>query len=535
MKSEDNEFMSALKEFGMLTENGALTNATTGDPCVNYFAKCGSHRGRAQNDVDSDLNAAWSDSPLTCLRIIYYLRMVTRKTMGFVETEKVQKGQGNRDEFRKGLVWLSNHHSPTLYANLHLVPVCGVWKDLWHADLLPHLSVEKVYELVKKGIEDQYNAALIAKYLPKIRSKKKTKNDRHRSLNQWGRGFCKFMGWNEQQYRKFKSDPEHKAHLYQRSMCGNEWDSLDFNSIPGKALFSLVSQKGKDGKTALERHGLEGKYLKWIQSKPTAKFTGYVFELLVALRKERKPSLIQTHTFNKQFEGLVELAKRDEGGLTGNVWCALDTSGSMSSIVTGKVSAYDICIGLGIYFSCLNEGAFADHVIMFDNTSSILKLSGTFCERAKTIQSASTAWGSTNFESVIDLIVNLRQQKPDIPVEDFPETLLVVSDMQFNPVNGNAATNYQRAMERLAAVGLPKMRIIWWFVTSRGKDFPSTVEDEGVTMIGGFDGAIVSLILGGEKEIVDQKTGEKRLLNAYENMLKALDQELLKQLVVVDE
>ena len=101
--------------------------------------------------------------------------------------------------------------------------------------------------------------------------------------------------------------------------------------------------------------------------------------------------------------------------------------------------------------------------------------------------------------------------------------------MQFNAVNGETAqTNYDAAMEKLAAVGLPKINIIWWWVTGRGKDFPSTLDDEGVTMIGGFDGSVVTLLLGGD-EVIDAETGEKRKPNAYESMLKALDQEVLRQ------
>ena len=39
--------------------------------------------------------------------------------------------------------------------------------------------------------------------------------------------------------------------------------------------------------------------------------------------------------------------------------------------------------------------------------------------------------GSTNFQSVVDEIVRIRKSNPNIPLEDYPSTLLVVSDMQF--------------------------------------------------------------------------------------------------------
>jgi len=526
------QFEAALKQFNVFTENGALSNASTGSALVNYFAKAGTYRNREQADVDKDLTSLWADSPLVTLRIVFYLRTVTRKLKGLLITEKVQKGQGSRDEFRKSLKWIVVNHPNVAYENLWLVPVVGCWKDLWHPDLIPAMDRNKVYELVKRGMEDSYNVGLVAKYLPRIKSGGKLKTDNKKLVNGWAKGLAKYLKWTEIQYRKFKSSGQYTAHQFQRDMCAGFWDKLSFNTIPGKALFSLVSKKGKDGKTALERHGQQDRYVTWLSKQPTAKFTGYVYELFHEAKAGKSLSLAQQMTFNKQFDGLIELAKKDEGGIKGNVWCALDTSGSMGSIVVGKISAFDICISLGIFFATLNQGPFKDHVIMFDAASYSKKIEGTFTDKVIQITSEKTAWGSTNFESVITHICDLKKSHPEIPVTDFPETLIVVSDMQFNPVGGNEQTNYQNAMKLLADVGLPKMKIIWWFVTGRGTDFPSTIADEGVTMIGGFDGSVVSLVLGGETTVVDKKTGKVRQLNAYENMLKALDQEVLLQLKV---
>ena len=528
-----NEFVNALKTFNVYTENGALTNASTGTPLVDYFAKAGSYKNRQQSEVDADMNNLWNESPLVTLRIIFYLRTVSRKEKGFVETEKVQKGQGVRDEFRKAVIWLSKTHADALYENIHLIPVVGSWKDLWHPSLVTVLDRQKVFALIKRGIEDPYNAGLVAKYLPAIKSGGKisaTNTDRL-AQNKFAKELARYLKMTPTEYRKFKSDKKYTAHSFQRQMCNGEWDKLRFDRIPGKALFNLINHKGEDGKNAFERHNQIERYTEWLSKQPVAKFTGYVYDLFNAAKVAKTPA--EKMTFNKQFDGLIELAKKDQGGISGNVWCALDTSGSMGSIVTGKTSAFDICISLGIYFSTLNTGSFKDQVIMFDNISYPKQLSGTFCDKVEQLTTEKTAWGTTNFDSVIEAIVKLRKERPEIPVADFPDTLIVVSDMQFNPVGGNEQTNYQSAMEKLAAVGLPKMRFIWWFVTAgKGGGFPSTVKDEGVTMIGGFDGSIVTMIIGGATKIVDAKTGVVRQLNAYENMLKALDQEVVRQIKI---
>ncbi|MGB1277912.1 MAG: DUF2828 family protein, partial [Nannocystaceae bacterium] len=274
----------------------------------------------------------------------------------------------------------------------------------------------------------------------------------------------------------------------------------------------------------------------WMSQQPTAKFTGYAYELYQAACKP-KLSLPQRLTYDRQFEGLLAQAKADRGGVTENLWCALDTSGSMGATVVPGVAAVDICLGLGLYFSALNEGAFKNHVVMFDSTSRVLELSGSFTERVAQLKKTRVAWGSTNFQSVIDLICQVRKQKPNVPVSDFPTTLLVVSDMQFNPVGGNTETNYQAAMKKLASVGLPKIKIVWWWVTGRAGDFPSTINDAGVTMIGGFDGSILELLLGQQEQ---QKTPEQAKQpqqaqpGPYDQMLTALDQELLRQVQISD-
>ena len=522
-----------------VNEKGAKALATSGKNSLNYFANIGTYRGRDLKEVAKDMSKAWKEDPLLALSILFYARMVTRKTKGGFESTKVQKGQGVKDEFIKGLQYVESNHPEILKKNLWIVPLVGSWKDLWYDSAnsghYHYIMPEEVYSLIKDYIrKDEYNRSLIAKYLPRIRSGKQVKNDRHKRMNKWALGLCSFLGWSQKDYRKFKSNPANVAHLWQRKMSAKEWDEIDFNKIPGRAISQMINNKGKDGKSALQRHGLETKFETWLDTQPIAKFTGYVYELFKQAQPYKLPSF-KEKLINKQFDGLLALAKADGvSGLQGNVWCALDTSSSMGCPVLPQsvLSAYDICISLGIYFSSLNEGAFKDHVVMFDDRSKVLKLKGTFVEKVKQISMASTAWGSTNFQSVIDEIVRVRKSYPEIPVSEFPETILVVSDMQFDPAGKNTETNYEHMMKKLTAVGLDKVKVIWWNVTGRSKTFTNKFDDNGVTLISGFDPAIISLILGGEKEKVDEVTGKVRALTPYENMMKALDQEVLKLLKI---
>lgn len=525
-----NAFVNQLQTEDTKTVNGALSNSSSQSKCLNYFFTCGNNRGRPEEMVFADMSSIFAEDPETAAMLVAYNRMISRKDS---ISGVMHKGQGQRDEFIKSMKYLEEIHPDIFNKILILIPEIGRWDDMWYDSPVTgyyhYMNVESVATLIEISLTSPKHSALIAKYLPKIRSKSNTKNDRHRRRNAFAKALCKQLGWSQQTYRKFKSNPTNTAHAFQRTMCEGKFDELEFNTIPGKALFNMITRTGKDGFNALGRHKQDVRYMDWVKAQPVAKFTGYPYELYKAARLG-SGNMLTRFTLDKQFDGLMELAKSDgTEGLNGNVWCALDTSGSMGCEVSKGITAMDVCLGLGLYFSSLNEGAFKDHVIMFDDESYEVKLEGTLCEKVEQLQKLPTAWGSTNFQSVINRIVQIRETHPEIPIEDYPTTLLVVSDMQFNPTGGNTETNYKRAVAKLNAVGLEDMKFIWWNVNSLyGSDVPSTKDDGGVTLISGMDGTIVSTILGGEQtKVVD---GEVIQLTPMDQMKKALDQPLLNRL-----
>ena len=96
-----NLFLEKVYTHNTFTENGALSNSTTGDPFLDYFSKCGTYRGRELDEVFADASRMYAISPELTLKMILYLRLITRKTKGFHHSSGIQKGMGNRDEFYK--------------------------------------------------------------------------------------------------------------------------------------------------------------------------------------------------------------------------------------------------------------------------------------------------------------------------------------------------------------------------------------------------------------------------------------------------
>lgn len=533
------------------TKNGAVSYASTGSELVDQFGKAASFIGRDISVVFDDQKRLWDENPEAALRFPFYLRLVTRQSKisrdKQFETEKVQRGAGIRDEAYKRLLWIAYNHPQRFYDNIWLLPFVGSWKDLWTLMFYDmeygssKLDQRAIYSIIADGLVNEFTADLAKKYLPRVRSTKKCKTPWAQKTNELAKGFVAFLnaslsdGFDYQDYRELKA--EGGAHKFQQLITAGRYDEINFKGIPGKALLNLVTGK------FLTNHGLSEKYTEWIKSQPIAKFNGYPYELGMKLKKPYMnwvvaPSLSTAAkiTIDKQFESLIQTAKKDEGAIKGNVWCALDTSGSMCSHISGKsdLTAYDVCASLGIFFSTLNEGAFHKNVIMFDSTSRVLQLKGSFTEMWN--QLPRDAMGSTNFQSVIDEIVRVRRSNPSIPVSEYPSTLLVVSDMQFNPSRGYYAcdedSNWEEAKMKLKSAFpeefVDTFKVIWWNVNGRyGSDMPSTLDDGGTYFFSGFDGSVISFLLGGEPV----KDGEKPHVPSMEEIIDtALSQEIFSYL-----
>ena len=554
-----NKFIDAAfdtKSAFTLTENGAKTLLTTSSAIVDQFGKAGNFRGRDIHEVFEDQAKIWAEDAELALRFPFYLRMITRKVKvnRDNETDKVQSGQGARDEAFKRLLWIAKEHEEAFYNNIWALPLVGSWKDIWTLmfyDIKEGLNIlnhNAMFEVIAQGLLCDTHVDLVKKFMPRIESKSKLKTEWNTITNDLAKEFANKMGLTYKEYNKTKSSGN--AHTFQKLICSRNYDKLNWNHIPGRALNLLVTSK------FLSNHNLKEDYTKWILEQPVAKFTGYVFELARKLREARGSRYGYTrgganvpievkHTLDAQFKGLVDKARAD-GNITENVWCCLDTSGSMNSAANGLkgVTCEDIASSLALFFSDLNTGAFHNKLIMFDNTSYPYDMQGdSFCDRIMNLPSVGC--GGTNFQSAVDEIIKIRKEHPEIPLEQYPTTLLVVSDMQFNPSNYSwygsprrEDTNYEYSVKSLKTVFpeefVDNMKFIWWDVASRygNTHYESDSLTAGCTFFSGFDGSIINMLLGNDAKVIDEKTGKTRQLTAEEVVIKALSQEILNYIVL---
>jgi len=323
-------------------------------------------------------------------------------------------------------------------------------------------------------------------------------------------------------YRKLKSSGT--AHQWQQLISRKEFDRIDFSKIHGRALSLLV--KGK----FLKNHGLVDKYQAWITKPETdaVKYTGFVHELFEPCHNYSSVvamPVYEQETINKQFNTLVK--KAGEQPMTKYI-VVRDTSGSMSNKTKGcNMSSGNVAKALALYFSEFLTGAFSHSWIEF-NRSALLHYWKGNTPIEKWYSDDSHYVGNTNFQSVINLFVRIKQQ--GVSEKDFPEGILCISDGEFDQTDVNK-TNVDVAKSTLLSGGFSQeyvdnFVIVLWNIpneyymgNSKTKFETYETECSNVFYFGGYSASIISFLSG-------------KVKNARELFDAAMDQEILNLIEV---
>lgn len=556
-KGTENQFLKeGLKETSVtFSGNGAKKYSTTGNDFVDNFAAISYFKEpRSYGEVAKDMELLWSQNPVLCLKLAVYIRLVTRKSKivkddGTVEELEVQRGQGLKNEGIMRMLWLAINQPNTFKANFAYFIAAGSWRDVFQMlslDLQYHgwegrkLDWNFFALVIGAGFVNPETTHLVRKYMPTIRTNKNCKTLEAQADTLIGRWLAKRFSPDLEKesaykaYRKMKS--EGKAHQWQQLISQQLYNSLNFDLIAGRALALLV------GSNFLKNHDLEEKYGEWIMAQPVAKYTGFVFELFAPLGSGYRCNHIEPYkeaTINAQFAQLVNTGK-DGVNTESSLLVVRDTSSSMTSKGRGcNVSAYDIGKSMALYFSEFLKGPFANSFAEFADKCKLHQWKGN-TPVDKYINDRCEAYGGTNFQSVIDLFINLKQR--GVKEEDFPTGLLLVSDGELNPArsrygSGNNSTNFQTAIRRLKEAGFSEeyvknFKLIMWDIpnyyygSGNAVKFEDFADAPNFYYLSGYDPSAVAFILG-----TKQKENSPR--NAEELFLAAMDQELLNRLRTV--
>lgn len=540
------------KEVETTSGNGSVKYKTTGDIFLDDFAQLANYRElREMDDIFYTMQKLCDVNPIIALRLTVYLRLITRAPFFKDKTLGVHRGQGLKHEYIGRLYFFAMNYPKIFKRNLDIFVAAGSWNDLFEllrTDLYYHGAhrfsrrlFATVIQYIVDNFKNENQVDLIKKYLPKINPSSKCTTPRKQANSIIGKLIAV---WNERgnvdkkkayaNYRSFKASG--KAHTWEQKISQQKYNEIDFSLIAGRALSKLVNSK------FLENHDLVKAYNEWLEKQPVAKFTGYPYELFKNLGDElsyngyyQRPTRLkpyQISTLNKQFEGLIETAKKDMNTETSFIVC-VDTSGSMGAKAVGTdVKSIEVAISMALYFSELLKGNFANTFLEFAEKTVIRPWNGDtpFNKWKNTPLSGECC--NTDFLSIAGLFVDLKRK--GYKESEFPTGVICISDGEFDEAPSNKS-NFEVFLETLRKGGfsnkfVDNFKLVLWDIPNGyydGKNvrpkFEGIADRPNFYYMTGFDPAGIAFLTGTKYTPSIPKTAEE-LFEA------ALNQELIKKI-----
>ncbi|HNV61442.1 MAG TPA: DUF2828 family protein [Candidatus Cloacimonas acidaminovorans] len=439
-----NGLIDAMYEETSFTEtaNGAKTLARTKSALVDFFAQAGAMRGKKDEALEL-FKRAFSEDNLIATRLLFYLR-------------DVRGGQGERDLFRNCLQYLGEQEKEVFEKIVKYVPEYGRWDDLFFDN-------EKVFEFIKKQIDSDVNSetpSLLGKWLKTINAS--SKNTREKAKFIAGK-----LGLTNIAYRRVVRFLRKKIQTVEELMSARKWSDIKYENVPSQASLLYKNAFTKHDKNRYEK---------------------YIDDVNNGEKKINASTLYPYQLYDKAFDGdnSVEALWKNLPDYTRgtNALVVADTSGSMEG------RPMSVSVSLALYFAERNKGIFKNCFISFSEDPKIHKIKGmTLRQKMNSIKLGDVA--NTNIQSVFSLILGTAI-KNNIPEEEMPETIYIISDMEFdNAVCGR--TNYEIIKRRYKESGYKKPNIVFWNVNGNGENLPSQDNEKGVTMVSGLSASTFSL------------------------------------------
>jgi hypothetical protein len=447
------------------TENGMKAWATSDSKVLDLFGKIGSSRGR---DLTPAFSAALVEDENLAVRVLLWAR-------------DVRSGAGERQTFRNLLRSLEAQNPALAGRIMHKVPELGRWDDLFaYRDATNRKNALRMYaDALMNG------DGLAAKWAPRLTSSKKAntpgKLEKLKNANE----LRKFMMLSPKEYRQILVGA---TRVVESLMCAKRWDEINFSHVP--SLASARYQKAF-GKNAADAYSAYIRELQKPQEErdPKVKINAgavYPYDVVKSLRKGNEA------VANAQFEALPNYVG------DAKIMPMVDVSGSMMTPLAGNTSALEVAISLGLYLSDRTSSDFKNMFLTFSGNSKIEVLNGTLSQ--KYVQLIRAEWGmNTNLHSAFKEVLRVAK-KGNVAQDDMPDSILILSDMQFDSCVRHDDSALQMIKRKFAEAGYKMPKVIFWNLTARAENTPVKTNDKGVALVSGFSPAIMAAVLGADPE-----------------------------------
>ena len=460
------------------TQNGALTNKSSLDGLLDFFATGAAMRMREEKDILKVFLSAFSESKLLALKTLFYFR-------------DCREGQGERKLFRTILKYLGNNYPDLIIKNMSLIPFYGRWDDLFvlfdtkcEVEMMDYVLQQLNADV--DSFEKNQNVSLLAKWMPSVN----TSSNYTVSI---AKKFINKLEIKEKSYRKMLSLLRGYIKVVEKQMCSNQWSIIEYSSVPSKAMLNYEH--------AFQKHDTERfeQYIKDVQKGKTKINSSVLYPSDIMKKIESTKDPVGRDALDAQWKSLPNWISGDKDK---NILVVADTSGSMYD---GVGSIY-ISISLALYCAERMNGPFKDYWMTFSSHPQLQKVKGNNLYE-KYMLFHNVNWGyNTDLLAVFKLILTTiqkteKQKGRKLEQNEIPTHILIISDMEFDS-GSDGYTNYQEIEEMFndACYKLPKL--VWWNVASRQSNMPITKDDNGNVMVSGYSPAILKYLLGNSKNFV---------------------------------
>jgi hypothetical protein len=456
-------FVNAVKNQEARTTNGMKARASTASKNVDLFFKIGASRGK---NIVPDFTGAFVENRDYALRIAQWAR-------------DVRGGAGERKLFRDILLNLAKTDGNACVSLIRKVPDLGRWDDLLIFE--KDSAAEKVAFTIISDALDAGNG-LCAKWMPR----KGPEAARLRA----------FLGWSPKYYRKRLVE---LTKVVEQDMCANRWDEINFNHVPSvasaryKKAFAKHTPKYKEWAAKLV--STDPEVAKTVKVNAGAVYPYDVLKGLIGSYGIRYEKSNLDH-ITAQWDALPNYVG------DANILPVVDVSGSMATPAGGynsksKVTCLDVSVSLGLYLAEKNKGKFKDTFLTFSGKPELLHLNGNIVQKIE--QMNRYAWEmNTNLHAAINKILDVAT-KGNVPAEEMPKVLLILSDMQFDQCARYDDSAMQMIERKYAESGYAVPQIVFWNLNA-ADNVPVKFNKQGVALVSGFSPTIMKSVLAADLE-----------------------------------
>lgn len=452
-----------------VTTNGDVAYSTTLNANLDFFGSAGSipvNKNNVPHEFMNLFTKAYREDSETALKNALYYR-------------DIRGGLGRREGYRQILVYLAKTNVEDFKRLVVLTAMYGRYDDLtkivW---LLPNEAQAFLVEFISTVFKEDLanvasgNITLLGKWMPSANTKVVV-------TRQLGLFWAARLRMSEREYRKALSQLRSKINIIETKLTKRDY-TFDYSKIPSHAMMKYTQAFIRNDEARYNEFKNQISDNPSVVAKKVAQL--YPYEIIRKLDSDRQLA-----------EALWSAYPQDK--FDGNIIVVRDGSGSMYGGY-GDANPIEIADSMAIYTAERLAGKFKNRFITFSNRPQLVDLSKvkTLKDKVELLHEHNEI-ANTNMSATMKLIYD---SSLGLPVEEQLDTILIISDMQFDAGVRNCSESVMDSWkEKFINSDLKWPEIVYWNVNQSKVTFPTSKYDN-VKLVSGFSKSVLEDVMTNE-------------------------------------